>query len=112
MKMPLNFYCAYDSNAGHFMSPFLMRSDAEAMRSFRTLVNDPATLCGKYPGDFHLYRIGSYDDALGHLLPTKAVSLGVGLAFINGGHDANSERDETPIRPSAERGNSEVELQS
>lgn len=107
--MQLNFYCAYDSKAGMFMRPFLMGSDAEAMRSFRTLVNDPDTMCGKYPGDFDLYRIGSYDDALGNIMPSKHTSLGCGLMFVNQGDlDANSFSDAAPVRASPERGNTEV----
>ena len=107
--MPLNFYCAYDSKAGVFMRPFLMPTDGEAMRSFRTLVNDADTLCGKYPGDFHLYSIGSYDDASGTIVPHKHTSLGDGLAFVNQEHkDAHPLSHEAPIRTGPIGGNTPI----
>lgn len=109
--MLLNFYCAFDSKAGAFMRAFLMASDGEAMRAFSDLVNDHATLCGMHPDDFTLYKIGSYDDSSGAIVPCKHISLGNGVAFkITEQRNADPQRDETSIRPGPLSGNSPVEL--
>lgn len=81
--MKLKFFCVHDSKVGAYMSPFVLRSTGEAIRSFESAVNDVSTQFNKYPADFHLFEIGEFDEQQGVLLPAKhPVSLGCALEFL------------------------------
>lgn len=80
--MKLNAYTLFDNKALQYHPPFFASTDAAAVRSINDLVQDPKTMVGRHPGDYVLYRCGSYDDSnafftvespLGHIV--DAVSL-------------------------------------
>lgn len=52
-----------DSKTNMFYPPQFKATNAEAERDFHALVNDPQTLPGKYPSDYSLWSIGSFDTA-------------------------------------------------
>lgn len=54
-----------DSKADCYNNPWYTRTLGEAERNFRELVNDKETLVGKYPEDYDLYKIGTYDQKNG-----------------------------------------------
>lgn len=58
-------YSLYDSKSLQYHLPFYAATDGAAIRMVSELVNDKDTMVGRHPVDFHLYRIGHYDDALG-----------------------------------------------
>lgn len=71
-----------DTKAEAFHQPFFTKTVSEAERSFHQLVNDPQSLVAKYPEDYDLYMIGSYDTNTGGLTTldtpqhiAKAISL-------------------------------------
>lgn len=75
-------YSIRDSKAEIFNFPFFQKTHGEAERTFLQLVNDETTQIGKFPEDFDLYYLGTYDDQSGkvdvldtpqHI--TKAISL-------------------------------------
>lgn len=80
--MLLKVFCIFDSKTEAYMSPFFMKSKGEAIRALEGLVNDPQHNFGKYPGDFTLFELGSWDDssATFDLLLTPH-SIGVLLEF-------------------------------
>lgn len=55
------------------------------VRSFTELVNDKSTEYGKYPADFHLFEVGTFDRVSGRLSPRDGgeLDLGSGLAYQN-----------------------------
>jgi hypothetical protein len=59
MEKPL--YVIEDLKAGCTQHPFHMPTDRDAIQQFRELVNDPKTTLNKFPEDFVLYRVGSWD---------------------------------------------------
>lgn len=63
--MLLKIFSIRDDKAGYFNTPFFQRTTGEAERSLQQLVSDKNTLPGKYPEDYSLYEIGSYDDQTG-----------------------------------------------
>lgn len=63
--MNLNIYAVYDRKAEAYMNPFHAPLDGMAIRMFSQSVNDPQTMLSKYPDDFTLYRIGTFDDQTG-----------------------------------------------
>lgn len=61
-------YCIVDRKACVFNSPVFYLRHGQAIRDFQTLCADLETLIGKYPDDFALYCVGSFDDETGKFL--------------------------------------------
>lgn len=61
--MFLKVYSIFDSKVEAFMQPFYCKSKGEAIRSITEAVNDPKTSLSKYPEDFTLFELGSWDDS-------------------------------------------------
>ena len=81
--MKKTIYAIHDSAVGAYMQPFFMRSDNEARRAFREVVNDPQTNIHQTPGDYTLFAIGEYDESKGKLKPYRAMkSLGNALDYL------------------------------
>lgn len=75
-------YSVHDSVADFFGTPFFSTNDNVAIRSFSALVHDPQSFVSRNPGDFTLYRIGTFDDKTGlfekfdiPFMVTRATSL-------------------------------------
>ncbi|QXP08374.1 MAG: nonstructural protein [Arizlama microvirus] len=66
-------YSIYDRKGLVYSPPFFAAQDGLAVRSFTDAANDPATTISRYPDDYVLYRVGSYDDASGSLLPATVI---------------------------------------
>ena len=61
-----------DKAAGATVGPIItVRHQIEATRAFLQLCLDPQTNIGRNPEDFALYLIGTYDDALMEITPTR-----------------------------------------
>lgn len=65
--MKRNLYCIKDVKVSAFTSPFTMQGDVQAKRYFHEMSNDENTTLSKYPADFELFRLGSFDDSSGEL---------------------------------------------
>jgi hypothetical protein len=63
--MRMSIYAVRDAVAGAFATPFVMRSDAEAIRAFTSEVNNPASMLGMHATDYALYELGWYEDDVG-----------------------------------------------
>lgn len=60
-------YTIFDKVAKIYHNPWIESSDSTAARAFKIACADSGTLYGTCPGDFILYRIGSFDDSSGLL---------------------------------------------
>lgn len=60
-------YAIKDLKAGMFNTPFFQPTHGAAERAFQELVNDSQSFVSKYPGDYDLYYLGTYDDLTGAL---------------------------------------------
>lgn len=69
--MKSNAYTVYDNKALVYGTPFFAATDGSAVRSFTDLANDHNTTVGRHPGDFSLFMVGTYDDAVGGLVPVS-----------------------------------------
>lgn len=69
IKMEMFLYSIYDLKAEYYMSPVMLRSDAEAIRMFDDMCGDESHPVGKHPADYVLYRLGGYDQYNGMILP-------------------------------------------
>lgn len=67
--MKTNVYAIFDEKAEIYGTPFFMHNDALAHRAFDDLRNDPGSTLYKHPTEFKLYRIGSFSDDSGLLIP-------------------------------------------
>jgi len=70
--MQTNLYAAYDTKAETFGTPFPLLTDALAQRSFIEAVKHPESEFAKYPDDYKLFRLGTYNDETGMLTSPKA----------------------------------------
>lgn len=68
-------YSIYDIKSETYSPPFLQKNDIEAKRSFQEIANDKNTMVSKYPEDFTLCSIGTFNDALGMLQATEARTI-------------------------------------
>lgn len=81
--MLMKIYSVYDSKIEAFMQPFFMPAKGAALRAFSECVNDEKHQFGKYPGDFTLFEIGSFEDSSGTLeMWSTPISLGLGIEFL------------------------------
>jgi len=55
----------FDEKAEAFAQPFFQQSDVLAIRAFTAAARDPESLLYKFPRDYSLYKLGTYDDGLG-----------------------------------------------
>lgn len=63
--MQLNAYSIFDNKALQYHPPFFAATDGAAMRSFQDLVNDHNSTVSRHPGDYSLFRVGTFDDNKG-----------------------------------------------
>lgn len=77
-------FTVYDSAARRYLQPFFAPTLEVAIRMFRELANKQEHQFGKYPSDYELRHIGSFDGERGIVIPTDPThSLGVALTYVN-----------------------------
>ena len=72
-----NIYAIYDEKAEAYNAPFPLATDGLAKRSFEMACTNPSTDLYKYPGDFKLYCIATWDDNKGtfeNVVPAKFIA--------------------------------------
>ena len=80
--MQLKIFTVYDAKVEAYLQPFYMQSKGAAIRAITECLNDPKHQFAKYPADYTLFEIGSWDDSNCKFDLHKApVSLGVLLEF-------------------------------
>lgn len=80
--MTLKLFSLYDSAVEAYNTPMFLRSRGEAIRSLQAAVNEPGNNISKWPAQFTLFEIGSYDDSSGRITMYDAmISLGTALQY-------------------------------
>jgi hypothetical protein len=75
-------FTCYDSKTEAYLPPFIMSTSAEAIRAFETTSNDPNSNMCRYPDDFTLFEIGTWDDDKGTISMHEAkLSLGIAREY-------------------------------
>lgn len=83
--MNTEVFTVYDSAARRYLEPFFAETAEVACRMFRAMVNKQGSQFNRFPEDYTLFHIGSYDPVMGMLSPEVAPhSLGVALTYIDG----------------------------
>lgn len=79
--MSLLAFAVRDAKAEAFVgSPIFVAARGLAVRSFADMVNNAETEFGKYPADFTLFEVGTYDPRNGLLEPRIGGSWISGMA--------------------------------
>lgn len=72
-------YSVRDEKMQNYLSPFVSDGVVPALRSLTLAVNNPDSMFSKFPEDYSLYEIGSFDSATGRLsshdIPDHVASL-------------------------------------
>lgn len=76
-------FCVYDTKSGQHGNPFIMESDESAKRSFLDSLAEVRmpTLLSKFPTDYELRRLGTYDTETGELSPEKPALVANAATF-------------------------------
>jgi hypothetical protein len=75
-------FTVFDSKSEVYMPPFTYRTKGEAIRAFTDSVNDSGSQMNKYPADFTLFDIGSFDDVTCKFDVQSPESIGNAIEFV------------------------------
>lgn len=85
--MNVKYFAVRDKKAEAFMQPFQARTEGEAIRTFMDAVQDTKSPFYRYPGDFDLYYVADWNDAIGSFVPAnggaRPVITGLEVAASN-----------------------------
>ena len=68
--MKVVLFSIRDTKAGCYLSPFVSRSQVDALRQITASLRNPDVLqtpLGQHPADFELFSVGYFDDESGHI---------------------------------------------
>lgn len=80
--MRLQLFAIMDTCSGVYDGPFKARANGEAVRMFKELCFDERSRVSRSPEDYHLVRIGSYDDGKGMLVDNANEVLVSGVDVV------------------------------
>lgn len=63
--MKYGIYSVFDCKANAYAQPFYAPNRPVALRNFAAAQEDPNSVLSKFPGDFVLYELGTFDDTGG-----------------------------------------------
>lgn len=78
----MKIFTVYDSKAAAYLLPFYSENQQTAIRSFEGAVNDPDHQFNKFPQDFNLFELGSWNQSTAKFKLHKApVHLGLAIEY-------------------------------
>lgn len=93
--MNLKVYSIFDEKALAYARPFYFSHHGEATRAFQTVVKDKGSDIGKYPSDYKLYCLGSFDNVSGKFEAQKEpLFICNALDFVEGVTESNCQGEE------------------
>jgi len=94
-------FTVFDTKAESYSPPFAKLTKGLAIRDFTDAVNNPDNMVGKYPMDYALFEIGSFDEKTAKLVPHKTpVNLGLAVEFLHQDENLPPWPKEDPAKPS------------
>lgn len=76
-------YAIYDTGISTWFPPLFFRNKGEALRWFSETVNNAESKLSKYPSDFTLFELGTWnDDNCKFTLLSTPVSIGMAIEFV------------------------------
>lgn len=79
----LNAYAVKDIQSQLFTNPYFLQNDTVALRSFETACKTENHQFNKYPEDFSMYHIGTYNIETGELISTTPKQISNATSFTN-----------------------------
>lgn len=67
--MKMHMFSVLDVKAEAYGTPFFVPHDVVATRAFVEETRNPQSQFSRYPADYHLYKLGVWDDQDGKLEP-------------------------------------------
>ena len=67
MRLTKEIYAIQDTVAKAFLIPMFVNNREQALREFETLQANPELPIHRYPDDFRLWFVGTYDLDTGHI---------------------------------------------
>jgi len=83
--MNTELFSAHDAAADIFMDPFPAPTLDFAIRGFREACETEGHQFHKFPEDYALFHIGSFDAELGVLTPLTARKIAMASSYVHGG---------------------------
>lgn len=80
--MILNAFSLFDTKAQFFLTPWFMQAPGQAIRAAMDLGRDPTTVIGRHPSDYVLFRVGTFEDSTGQMMPCNPENLGNVASFL------------------------------
>lgn len=83
--MKFQMFSMFDRTSRVFLQPFVARSEGDARRQLTAAFEDPQfmqTPAGRYPQEFELYHVGTFDDESAILEVPDAARLVVVLSDL------------------------------
>lgn len=80
--MKTEVFTVYDSAARLYLEPFFAETVEVALRMFRVLVNKEGHSFNRWPQDYVLFHVGSYNAEVGELFPMTPHSIAVGITCV------------------------------
>lgn len=71
----MKLFSVYDSKGESYSAPFSERTHETARRAFMVAVRDKETPVGRFPDDFALFVVGSFDENTGVITPATAPTI-------------------------------------
>lgn len=83
--MKLVICSIHDTKAEAFSQPMFFQAVGQALRAFIDAVSDgdPKSNFAMHPEDFNLFRIGTFDDQTGEIIPEPPFHLGNGRVLCS-----------------------------
>lgn len=85
--MKVHICALFDENGKVFHRPFSVESEAQAIREFKSVVNEqnPNNILNQYPEEFSLYKLGEFEQENGEckLVPTEQKVLSRGSELVD-----------------------------
>lgn len=80
--MLLKMFSVYDAKVSSYLQPFFLPATGHALRAFESTVNDPKSNLYRYPADYTLMEIGTFNESTGtvEMLDVK-INLGCALEY-------------------------------
>jgi len=85
-------FAVFDTKAETYSAPFTKLTKGLAIRDFTDAANNSDNMIGKYPHDYALFQIGTWDETCGKIT-TEATPINIGLAI------EYQEQDDAPPWP-------------
>lgn len=76
-------FSIYDTKAETYSAPFTKLTVGLAVRDFTDAANNADNMIGKYPHDYALFEIGTFDETSGKIENYSAnINLGLAVEFL------------------------------